>query len=400
MMKGRANMELKLGIKLAFVSVLTMASTSVLVQDSFAQSAPIDGTRCVFFVVGSPIGQKFLAGQASLDDCCNSIGGDLFTGSAICINSNLVGPGETVAIRKYSMTPVCEVEETVNGETFVTYKEAVDGTCPLDDEPDKDDGCAGENGAGNPCNVATGNKFQTETDFSYGDISFTRAYNSRNLTDIGLGHGWRMNYQPKLTVSDNAITLISKSGRGEPWSKVGGVWRGDADSELILEQINEQFIVTYPNERTETYDANGRLLVQASSNGFNTTYEYNTENQLSEVTNDYGRKISFSYVDGRLSTIIDPAGEVYRYTYGDFRNLVSVVFPDATANDDTDNPRKIYHYENNNFPNHLTGITDENGNRYATFAYDALGKAISTEHSQTTNTVGQERFGLNFQGAN
>ncbi|MBF0474981.1 MAG: RHS repeat protein [Deltaproteobacteria bacterium] len=32
-------------------------------------------------------------------------------------------------------------------------------------------------------------------------------------------------------------------------------------------------------------------------------------------------------------------------------------------------------------PNALTGITDENGNRFATYAYDAQGRAISTQHA-------------------
>jgi uncharacterized protein RhaS with RHS repeats len=78
--------------------------------------------------------------------------------------------------------------------------------------------------------------------------------------------------------------------------------------------------------------------------------------------------------------------------------MVSVIYPDTTLNDNTDNPSKIYHYENIDYPNHLTGITDELGNRYATYSYNSDGKATSTEHSQTTNVVGQEKFELDFQG--
>ena len=36
---------------------------------------------------------------------------------------------------------------------------------------------------------------------------------------------------------------------------------------------------------------------------------------------------------------------------------------------------------NANLANALTGITDENGNRYATFKYDATGRAVSSEHA-------------------
>jgi len=45
----------------------------------------------------------------------------------------------------------------------------------------------------------------------------------------------------------------------------------------------------------------------------------------------------------------------------------------------------------------LTGIADENDDRYATYSYDANGKAISTEHSQTTNPIGQEKVELDYQ---
>ncbi|MES9888923.1 MAG: hypothetical protein ABW140_19135 [Candidatus Sedimenticola sp. 6PFRAG1] len=55
-------------------------------------------------------------------------------------------------------------------------------------------------------------------------------------------------------------------------------------------------------------------------------------------------------------------------------------YPDGTPDDQLDNPRRLYHYEDNRFPGHLTGITDENGNRAATWSYDDQGRAISSEH--------------------
>jgi YD repeat-containing protein len=40
---------------------------------------------------------------------------------------------------------------------------------------------------------------------------------------------------------------------------------------------------------------------------------------------------------------------------------------------------RSYHYEDATYPNALTGITDENGNRHATYGYDSQGRA-TTEH--------------------
>ncbi|UXY54078.1 RHS repeat protein [Pseudomonas tohonis] len=43
--------------------------------------------------------------------------------------------------------------------------------------------------------------------------------------------------------------------------------------------------------------------------------------------------------------------------------------------------QRTYQYENTQNPNLLTGITDERGIRYATWAYDDQGRAISSEHA-------------------
>jgi YD repeat-containing protein len=41
---------------------------------------------------------------------------------------------------------------------------------------------------------------------------------------------------------------------------------------------------------------------------------------------------------------------------------------------------RTYHYEDTNLPFALTGVTDERGVRYSTFAYQSDGRAISSEH--------------------
>jgi len=262
--------------------------------------------------------------------------------------------------------------------------------------PVEDLGCPGEKRLGNPCNVATGNKYQSEADF----VGFTRSYNSGYLTANRFGKGWRHNHQKKLLIAEQTLTIVSGTGRGEPWVMAGGVWQGDADSDYTLtEQADESFVLSLNNGGSETYAASGELLTSVDSNGNQTTYTY-LYGQLREVSNFYGESISFSYIDDHVSIVTDELGNEYLYVYDAIGNLMSVTYPDATPANSADNPKRIYHYENADFPNHLTGITDENGVRYATYAYDANGLAISTEHAQTTNPTGQEKFELDYQGAN
>ncbi len=81
--------------------------------------------------------------------------------------------------------------------------------------------------------------------------------------------------------------------------------------------------------------------------------------------------------------VTDHAGRTWRYRYDAGGNLEFVDNPDGTA--------RRYHYEDPRFSFALTGITDERGIRYATWAYNADGKAILSEHAG-----GVERVDLSY----
>ena len=268
------------------------------------------------------------------------------------------------------------------------------------DDADENDGCS-VNLSQNPCNIATGNKFRSEVDSNSGRLSFARFYNSRNLVDLGMGSGWRHTYQKKLSIGSGSVVLISREGKGEPWQKINGVWVGPAYSDVALIESDSGFEVDRQNNFSEFYDTEGRILRTRDPNSFETSYQYGLGGFLEKVSNNYGDSILFEYSNRKLIKVIVSDSEEYTYQYDSNDNLVSVTYPDQTPLDSSDNPTKTYHYENNpDFPNHLTGITDENGERYATFAYDDSGKAIVSELGTTTNSVGQGKIQLDYQGAN
>ncbi|QWF19654.1 RHS repeat protein [Lysobacter capsici] len=77
--------------------------------------------------------------------------------------------------------------------------------------------------------------------------------------------------------------------------------------------------------------------------------------------------------------MLDPVGGEYLYAYDAQNRLETVTYPGGT--------QRRYHYNEsaytagNNLPNALTGITREDGQRYAIFTYGSDGKAKSTEHA-------------------
>jgi YD repeat-containing protein len=76
---------------------------------------------------------------------------------------------------------------------------------------------------------------------------------------------------------------------------------------------------------------------------------------------------------GRIAGFTDPEGNAYQYTWDGDGRLIAVTYPGGES--------RTYHYEHSIYPNALTGITDENGERFATWWYDNDGRANLSEHA-------------------
>lgn len=219
-----------------------------------------------------------------------------------------------------------------------------------------------------------------------------RHYNSQSsLSGDGFGPGWSA--FPGLTIVDASHVVSARpDGKRYTYTLSGGTWSADADVNHTLASTAGGYQLTTSLGELETYDASGKLLSISDRAGLTQTLTYGGGGQLQSVSDAYGRQLTFTHDGaGRIDTLTDPAGGVYRYAYDGVGNLASVTYPDDTPADATDNPKKIYHYEDPNFPNALTGISDETGTRFATWAYDASGRAVSSQHSG-----GAERVDLTY----
>ena len=246
--------------------------------------------------------------------------------------------------------------------------------------------------AGNPINALTGNKFQKEIDIQQintATLGFQRYYNSKVSEEANLGVGWRHTYDRKLikgvapyNKSIANLNAYRPDGKIETYYQSSEEWLSAHTTSRIVplfdEHENQKGWKYIDSEDTgEIYDVNGRLNEIIERSGLSTLLTYNTDNQLTKVTGPFGHTLIFSYdTEGRTSTITDNGGRVYTYLYDANNNLLSVLHPDSSS--------RQYHYDNTytfQFLNNLTGITDENGSRYATFAYDPQDRAIASEHA-------------------
>ncbi|MEW8660735.1 MAG: hypothetical protein AB2603_20680 [Candidatus Thiodiazotropha endolucinida] len=255
---------------------------------------------------------------------------------------------------------------------------------------------------GNPIGIIHGTKIQHEKHIAgdeYGQIPLSWHYVSKRqqlgiltywgqLSDrvpasefemLSVGRkGWKHNYDKRLYNNFNyqfAIrpTLeLSRPDKTESvfFVKVSDVWIDAMDE--VPHRIEEQ--PEEPVERwkyidasgnIEIYNPEGLLIKQIDTQGRVINLSY-VNDKIAQVVNWKSNSLNFIYdSSGKLVQVIDSAGQIYYYGFNGSL-LSSVTFPDNTPGDLTDNPVRQYLYENSGLPDVLTGIIDENGDRYAT----------------------------------
>ena len=283
-------------------------------------------------------------------------------------------------------------------------------TCPTAVKPDKSRGSCGNPMEGNPCNVATGNKYQLEVDFAGSGpfpLRFERHYNSDLDTPSStLGPQWRHTFDRKIVFSDHSSISSIHTGPLEAFVyrsdgkvivfQIDGttVTPRDTDTTATLTKLSgSTWEYTGPDDVAELYTiANeggqyiGRLATLTSRGGHTLTLSYSAD-RVATVTDDFSRQISFTYASGRLATMTDPNGEEYTYSYDSNGYLSEVKYPDETPGSSSDNPTREYLYEDTSNPGALTSIINENGDVHGSWEYDGSRRAISSERDGGFNRL-------------
>ncbi|MDH3473769.1 MAG: DUF6531 domain-containing protein [Rhodospirillales bacterium] len=302
--------------------------------------------------------------------------------------------GKTYPVANWSEIPAPWTVPGCLAESWPGAK-AVGEICKAGDQ------ASGQVEGGNPINVGTGNKYQQVTDYRSGGtraLQFTRHYNSQSVGKWSeaiwggiLGFGWTTGYDRRLglVMQDGEIVEVDvqrPDGRILTFVSSGGAFAGPPDIDATLTQVGAGFEYRDREDETETYDAAGKLLTIRQRGGYEQGFQYDANGDLASVTDSFGRQLTFGFANGVLASLTDPEGRTTRYSYqiigvlNDHR-LDQVAYPDDTPLDETDNPRVTYLYEDARDPFLLTGILDENGARYATWAYDDKFRASLSEHA-------------------
>lgn len=252
---------------------------------------------------------------------------------------------------------------------------------PITINPQKcPNGC--ETSVGNPINFSLGFKHETVTDYSSGSLSFTRQYRSDASWYTGhAGANWRHNYDLSVLSDGTNATVTTAQGLVYTFENTGSGWSvitDDSNFTATLEDTAGGFTFTDTNDARYYFDSIGKVTRIEYRAGDSLNLAYDGSNRLISVTDEQGKTLVFTYsgLESRVSTMTTEDG-IYSYSYDANGNLETVTKPDTKV--------ITYHYEDTNFINAMTGITDEKNVRYSTYSYDTQGRAVSSEHANGVN---------------
>jgi RHS repeat-associated protein len=293
--------------------------------------------------------------------------------------------------------------------------------------------------AGDPILLSSGSLLEDQTDFATADgrLSVKRHYRSTpqrwhslimHRALLGQSNGWGFNFSMELHFAGYSATLYLPGGSAFDYSGgTGTLFSPEVHGpnyEYRVEFVGTppsswNNITTYSTQWKVTELLTGRIwlmqtfLVPISgyvpsylvarpikitdADGYVQNLAYGSAGELVSITDSYGRTLSVTWRSLTLRvgspSVVDvveqitlPDGNKLVYAYdppvavpaaSQAKRLISMTRKNA-ANAAVETI--TYLYEDTRFPTLLTGIKDNRNVRFATFAYDGQGKAISSEH--------------------
>jgi YD repeat-containing protein len=216
------------------------------------------------------------------------------------------------------------------------------------------------------CHVLTNAGVMLETRPINTNIIFQSSVDGQGaLTDIA-----------QLHRPDGSVFNFAKASSGL-WMPLDG-YRGK------LSQSSTGDWQFYANDGSvETYSSVGLLLSIKYSPGLELSFVYDFKRDLISINSNRGSSINFRYDGAWISKVLLDGTEKLTFIRNEENFLTNATQVGVGE--------RLYHYEDSRQSGYLTGITDEEGKRYARWSYDDQGRAILSEHAN-----GQERHAFVF----
>jgi RHS repeat-associated protein len=244
---------------------------------------------------------------------------------------------------------------------------------------------------GNPMNMRSGVKQQAAIDYSGAGpfpLKITRSYNSKSRR-------WKFNSfdaflydygddSHKGVTLGNGRSYFFRKTTPDSWTATKSANESAAYEGYRLQQLSGGIRFLKPAGDSLDFDAAGNLQTINSADGH--SLQISKSDNVLTVSDEFGQHISINYDSAnknRPASLTTPQGTI-SYGYDEFGNLASVTYPGDKT--------KLYHYDEIDFTAQisqglLTGITNENGQRYATWHYDSHDRVYKSVHGEDADVT-------------
>lgn len=261
---------------------------------------------------------------------------------------------------------------------------------------------------GNPVIVTHGSKVQQEHDIGgnqWGTLEIGRVYRSTR-EPVGAptaGTLWSFSFERQFSAvapvdgsPPKRISIINGDGSSIDFNRTSAGYSAETAAEGQLTPLTPKFDEwLYKNasggiEHFKKIKSQYLLMSVTQKDGKGTHYSYDENERLKAIRDAFGRTLDVAWHDdAAIASISSPESSVhYRYEQlsGDHgaivRGLQRMVAVEINDADGASQGIRQYHY-GQGWPDwfYLTGITDENNIRFATYSYDAEGRVSRSEHA-------------------
>ncbi len=181
-------------------------------------------------------------------------------------------------------------------------------------------------------------------------FAWSRSYTSSDPSAGRLGPGWTDNYSASLVEHPTGnVTLRGDEGQQVEYTRqADGSFVGAPGSLSTLAQVADGYELVRADQVVYRFDTQGRLTSIEDRNGEGLAFDYDGQGRLlritdaanrgvtvshnasgfvSQVETPDGRRVTYGYADGRLTTVTDVRGKVWTYTYDSDGRLATIADP-------------------------------------------------------------------------
>jgi RHS repeat-associated protein len=209
---------------------------------------------------------------------------------------------------------------------------------------------------------------------------FTGSANVVKRDDSEFGPGWTLASLDRLHEQTGGVLLVQGDGTAfwfvDNQDDTFTSPAGPLATTSLVRNVDDSFTLTDKFGNAEQFDADGLLTARVDRNGNSTDYAYTdadgdqVSDEISTVTDPFGRETTFNYSSGFVSSVEDNAGRVTTIGRDGSHRITSITGEDPDDTGPLAAAVTEYAYGTNGL---LSSISDPLDNE-TTFAYDFAGR--------------------------